>query len=266
MRKALLLAITFVVLLIAEAFASEVHLDVPWLSQLDVQNGLGTDWARSMNCGPTALVMSAAYLKEFSPTTRHIKKVDEWLVESGLVNDLSQYNLPEPGTGQSELRKAAGSLYGLWNTRYFSTKFWGLDKETQLRLIVHSLSMNYPVIVGVKSRMDQEGQHHWMVVTGLRDRDSDGQIDEVHVNDPGTDAGSYLSKIWYPLSRFKTVWWGSIFFLDVDANRFVNNRPVFPINPAQKRVRSLPSRYTENLPDVRTQSGSALSPHSFDIE
>ncbi|PKN31029.1 MAG: hypothetical protein CVU64_00310 [Deltaproteobacteria bacterium HGW-Deltaproteobacteria-21] len=265
MKRALLVAITFV-LLIAEAFAYEVRLDVPWVSQLDIQNGLGTDWSSSMNCGPTALVMSAAYLKEFSPTTRHIKKVDEWLVQSGLVEELKQYNLPEPGTGQSELRKAAASLYGLGNTRYFSTKFWGLDKETQLRLIVYSLRMNYPVIVGVKGRMDQEGQNHWMVLTGLRDRDLDGHVDEVHVNDPGTNPGSYLSKTWYPLSRFKNVWWGSIFFLDVDASRFVDNRPLLPVNPAQKRLRNMPSTYTENLPGIRTQSGSALPLFSSDIE
>jgi hypothetical protein len=211
--------------------------------------------------------MSAAYLNEFPPSTRHIKKVDEWLVQSGLVNDLNQYNLPEPGTGQSELRKAAGSLYGLWDTRYFSTKFWGVDKETQLRLIIHSLSMNYPVIVGVKSRMDLGGQHHWMVLTGLRDRDSDGQMDEVHVNDPGTDEGSYQSKKWYPVSQFKAVWWGSIFFLDVDANRFAEDRSLSPLKPpSQNRLRNPPSRYTESLQSVRTRSGSALLPFSYELD
>jgi hypothetical protein len=262
MRKALLLAVTFV-LLVAEAFAYEVHLNVPWLSQLDVKNGLGTDWVRSMNCGPTALVMSAAYLRDFHPSTNHIKKVDEWLVEKGLVNDLCQYNLPEPGTGQTELRKAAASLYGLWNTRYYSTKFWGMDKDTQLRLIVHSLELNCPVIVGVKSRMDPNGQHHWMVLTGLRDRDSDGQVDEIHVNDPGTDKGSYLSTAWYPVSRFKAAWWGSIFFLDIDANRLVENRPLIPFkSPYQANLRNLPLRYTENPSAARTQSGSALPPFS----
>ncbi|RJR36489.1 MAG: hypothetical protein C4576_23755 [Desulfobacteraceae bacterium] len=257
MKRALFLAVTFV-LLVAEAFAYEVRLDVPWVSQLDVQNGLGTDWSRSMNCGPTALVMSAAYLKEFSPTTRHIKRVDEWLVQSGLVDELEQYNLPEPGTGQSELRKAAGSVYGLWNTRYFSTKFWGLDKDTQLKLIAHSLSMKYPVIVGVKGRMDLEGQNHWMVVTGLRDRDLDGHIDEVHVNDPGTDVGSPLSKTWYPVSMFKAVWWGSIYFMDLDANRFVDNRSLFPTSTPLSRTRSLSSRYSQNPREIRTRSGSSL--------
>ncbi len=255
MRRALLLAAA-VVLLVAEAFAYEIHLDVPWVSQLDVKNGLGTDWARSMNCGPTALVMSAAYLRDFLPSTDHIKEVDEWLVEKGFVDGLCQYNLSEPGTGQSELRKAAGSLYGLWNTRYYSTKFWGVDKETQIRFIVHSLQMNYPVIVGVKSKMDANGQHHWMVVTGLRDRDSDGVMDEVHVNDPGTDKGSHLSTAWYPVSQFKAAWWGSIFFLDINADRFAGNGPPLMYGPApQNHLRNHPLRYMEK-PSAR--SGSAL--------
>ncbi len=271
MRRALLLAVTFV-LLIAEAFAYEIHLDVPWLSQLDVKNGLGTDWARSMNCGPTALVMSAAYLRDFHPSTNHVKKVDEWLVEKGFVSDLCEYNLPEPGTGQSELRKAAASLYGLWNTRYYSTKFWGMDKDTQLRLIAHSLQLNYPVIVGVKSRMDSKGQHHWMVLTGLRDRNSDGEVDEVHVNDPGTDKGSYLSMSWYPVPQFKEAWWGSIFFVDIDSNRLVDNQAVFPPKGTYRNRSQDPAtmRYTEN-PAPRTRSGSALPaspeyPHQFPDE
>jgi hypothetical protein len=251
MRKALLLVVVLVSL-IGEAFAHEVQLNVTWLSQLDVNNGLGTDWARSMNCGPTALVMSAAYLRDFPPSTNHVKKVDEWLVEKGFVDELCHYNLSEPGTGQSELRKAAASLYGLSNTRYYSTKFWGMDKETQLKMIAHSLELNYPVIVGVKSRMNPKGQHHWMVLTGLRDRDTDGEVDEIRVNDPGTEEGSHLSTAWYPVSQFKASWWGSIYFLDLDANRLVEG-------PSSAPSRKL--RYTET-PLPMTRSGSAVPDYS----
>lgn len=257
MRKALLLVVTLCVMTLAvEVRAYELRLEVPWLSQLDIENGLGTDWSRSMNCGPTALVMSAAYLNSFFPTTIDIKRVDDWLVESGMISDVAQYNLPEPGTGQSELRKAAGKLFGLWKTRFFSTKFWGLDKDTQMRLIAHSLQLNHPVIVGVRSRMDPEGQHHWMVLTGLRDLDGDRRVDEIFVNDPGQDREHYLGKKWYPISSFKSVWWGSLFFMDLDPGKFQDNRPVLPLEPPGFRP---PPRFleTENQAGPRTLSGSA---------
>lgn len=270
MKKALLVVFTFF-LLFTDALAYEVTLNVPWVCQLDVKNGLGTDWDKSMNCGPAALVMSAAYLMEFRPTTIHIKKVDDWLVRNGLVEDVSHYNLPEPGTGQSELRKAAGGLFGLSTTRFYSTKFWGVDKEIQLRCIAYSLLMDYPVIVGVKSRMDPSGQHHWMVVTGLRDLDMDGRFDEVRVNDPGMEMEVNYGKRWYSVSQLRSVWWGSIYFLDVNAPRFVDS---VPVSPGESEfgglLRGLP-RFTglwgsrENPFSPKTRSGSAPMPISDEL-
>jgi hypothetical protein len=218
MRKAIVLAVALVTLA-SNVFAFEIKLDVPWLSQLDVRNGLGTDWARSMNCGPAALVMSAAYLCRFVPDSYHIKQVDDWLVDTGLIPELNQYNLPHPGTGQVELRNAAAYLYGLWDTRYLSAQLPGVSPQTSLDLIAYSLRLNRPVIVGVRSRMAPQGQHHWMVLTGLRDLDGDGEFDQVHVNDPGADPWSPYSRRWYPVWKFMWVWWGSIFFMDPDRNR-----------------------------------------------
>ncbi len=192
--------------------AYEVSLPgVQWISQLDTANGMGTDWTSTMNCGPTSLVMTASYLRSFTPTTQIVKDLDDWLYENELIPAINNYNLTHPnGTSQGDLRAASAYYFGLWNTEYHNTSV--LSSDAQLDLMHNSLNQGYPVIIGVRTNMSITGALHWMVAIGLRDNDNDGDYDDVYVNDPGKSPTNSLRRTWYPISQFKNVFTGAVYF------------------------------------------------------
>ncbi len=217
-----ILVILICVIFSGNLYASEIAIDgVPWISQLDTINEMGTDWDSTMNCGPTSVVILSGYSRCFTPTTKKIKKFDDWLVDNGLVSSINNYNLPKDGVGHWTLRSGMAYYFGLWNSYYYRTIT--TTKNYQINLIRDSILKGSPSIIGVKTKMSTSGASHWMVAIGLKDTNEDGDYiddaDEVLVSDPGRSSEYFLNgtgkgRKWYTISAFKAVLFGTIIFED----------------------------------------------------
>ena len=210
---------------IHNALSSEIKLSVDWIPQVDTTIGMG-NWDDTMNCGPTALVMVASYLRGFAAEKYQVKELDDWLLANSLISALNGYNLTKPdGTNQADLRAAASYYYGLWNTKYRSIADFSID--VIINAIVYSLQCNRPAIIVNRIEMKPDGALHFMVVTGFKDGNNDGQYnndqyDLVYVNDPGQsnefdfqDANGKVNKggiTSYPISQFRAVVRGALIF------------------------------------------------------
>jgi predicted double-glycine peptidase len=177
------------------ASAYDVHLDVPFKSQVpppssdkwSVDKKGNKVWPATKNCGQTCVLMISSYYKQTAPTEQDIKTIDDWLFQT--FNDPVNDYLGSI-TSTDKLVKLATDFAGFTDVAKHSD--WTLDN------LKDELNQGFPVVVAVWTDMSVGGKHeqHFMVLVGMDD-------DFVYVNDPGKTKGKNNK---YSIARFKTAW------------------------------------------------------------
>ena len=159
-------------------------LNVPFKAQVPPPDS--GDWSQTKNCGPTSVLMVAAYHLQFIPTSQHIKDLDDWMVVKGIITSVNNYNGDD--TSGDDLLRIAKEYYGFQEV----TKYNAND----VNFLIQALSNGNPVIVGVNINLDLNKAGHFMVLVGMTDTN-------VIVKDPGHADGADKS---YPISTFLASW------------------------------------------------------------
>ncbi|MFH1523008.1 MAG: C39 family peptidase, partial [Patescibacteria group bacterium] len=209
-------------------WAKEILLPVEHTPQVDVPNGIGLykkiqnangewvyqtdsygnkipDWGPTKICGPVSLVIATSYLYGESPSSQKVKDLVDWMAEKKIYPNINNYYGYD--TNYGNLEDILEKYYRIYNSKWFSN--WTNSQEK----IVYSLRSNKPVIVGDYTNMIYHRDHgHFMVITGLRDTNYDGDFfddnDEVHVVDPGHSQASGSHLKWYKISELRNAWQG----------------------------------------------------------
>src|SRR3989338_355030 len=159
-------------------------LNVPFKAQVPPPDS--GDWSQTKNCGPTSVLMVAAYHLQFIPTSQNIKDLDDWMVVKGIITSVNNYNGDD--TSGDDLLRIAKEYYGFQEV----TKYNAND----VNFLIQALSNGNPVIVGVNINLDLNKAGHFMVLIGMTDTN-------VIVKDPGHADGADKS---YPISTFLASW------------------------------------------------------------
>src|SRR3989338_2320953 len=85
-----LMVLTIFVVFTAKSYG--IELDVPFKAQYPPG-----EWALTKNCGPTSVLMVAAYHLGFTPAEQHIKDLDHWMVVESIISSINGYNAETTG-------------------------------------------------------------------------------------------------------------------------------------------------------------------------
>ena len=187
-------SLTVLMLVIFTIASYGVELDVPFKAQVPPGN-----WDFTKNCGPTSILMVAAYHLGFTPTEQYIKDLDDWMVVEGIIPSINSYNAHT--TDGDDLVQIAQEYYGFQQV--------AKTNSSSISYLRQVLLDDNSVIVGVRLNMVNyvtNNNGHFMVLTGIVDDNGDGVDDKVFVNDPGhfeTNGGHHKD---YPISTFLASW------------------------------------------------------------
>jgi hypothetical protein len=87
--------------------AHGIELNVPFKPQVPPGTA---DFSETKNCGPTSVLMVAAYHQRFEPTEQHIRDIDDWMVTKEIISSVHDYNGED--TGWEDLVRIAKEYYG----------------------------------------------------------------------------------------------------------------------------------------------------------
>jgi len=147
------------------------------------------DWTANMNCGPTSVLMLAAYYKDFLPTTEDLRRQIDWLYEKRMIVPQSNAEYYDGNaTNIYQLQRLLRDYYDFAETEVGVRGDWNyLQTE---------LERGNPILVAVTIRMDVNLGGHFMVVVGLDE-------DEVILHDPGKTRGAFVR---YSRNSFDSSW------------------------------------------------------------
>lgn len=180
----------------------EIVLDCAWLSQEP------SDTARTLNCGPTALVMAAGCIRGYAPEYNEVVDLITWMDEyipsyNGVgVNDKGSY------TNIHQLEEAAEGYYGLPSKSFFDPMIPGTAYSLQtISSLYANLKNGLPVIVGVGVQVgngtdvltNAQGVWHFMLLVGMTPT-------HVVLHDPEPWDASYGRYREYTIESFIKTW------------------------------------------------------------
>jgi len=186
--KRIFLVGSLVVLFVTTAFGME--LSVPFIAQSPPGNWPPPE-PSTHNCGPTSVLMTAAYYLGFTPAPQHIKDLDDWTVFVGMFTSVNGYN--GNNTNADQLVRLAKEYYGFQSVTKYN------DGNSSIDLLRQSLGDGNPVIVGVKIDMTTTKGGHFMVLIGMTDTN-------VIVHDPGHSENNGGKHESYPIPQFLASW------------------------------------------------------------
>jgi|GEM_PF-1759063 len=174
------------IVLLATVFLGQGYaLDIEFLPQVPP----GSWGPTTKNCGPTSVIMVAAYQLGFTPTANDIQRVNNWLVTKGMWPDTNSGN--GYNTSINQLQVLAQEFYGFQNIE--------IHRSNDISWIRQQISVNSPVIVGVRLDMTTTLSGHFMVITDINDT-------TVTVNDPGHSTSNPNYHRTYTHQQFIASW------------------------------------------------------------
>ena len=76
------------------------------------------DWSFNSNCGPTAALIMASYLKDFTPSVDHLKTAIDWMYSNGYIVPQTSYGAEHYDGNLTNMGQLKKLLENHWQTGF----------------------------------------------------------------------------------------------------------------------------------------------------